>query len=99
RDPITEAREAAFRAGLKPHEFWRLTPHETRLWCMARADEWRDRYRLSLFGAWHAGAFGRVKRLPPLKRVLARLDRPQGRGALASQIRSAFAALPRKRKD
>lgn len=59
-------------------EFWRSTPHETRMYVMARVEQRRDTFRLAIWQAWHAAAFDRTKRLPSLDSILSRME-PQKR--------------------
>lgn len=63
--------QTAFRWGLKPAEFWSLTPYECWTYCHARAKAETEAYRVQLFGAWHSAGFARQKRLPPLSKVLS----------------------------
>jgi hypothetical protein len=78
---VATAFRAAAEAGLKPGEFWQLTPYETRIWIDGQSKAERRRYRLALWSAWHVEAFRRRRRLPRLALYLRRLDpqpiRPQ----------------------
>ncbi len=60
----------ALKAGLGVLEFWALTPRETTM--AIEAAQWRmdlaHRARMSL--AWHTAALTRVKKLPPLARLI-----------------------------
>lgn len=50
--------------------FWSLTPRET--WMMMEAQAWRaeQEQRGRAWLAWHTAALARMKRLPPLARLL-----------------------------
>ena len=64
-------------------EFWRSTPYLTRLFVEAAAERERRAYGRVMFAAWYAGAFFRVRRMPPLRKVM----RPfEGRGAPARRM-------------
>lgn len=62
-DVVVQAQTAAYRYGLKPGEFWSLTPHETYIWIGAQVERDEDAYRLAAWTAWHVAAFSRYKRL------------------------------------
>jgi hypothetical protein len=70
---IEEWRLTAFRYGIRPEEFWGLTPVETRKWCEQAAEREIADHRLGLWSAWHQEAFRRTKRLPKLSTLLGRL--------------------------
>lgn len=91
---MAEARAVALRAGLTHDQFWSLTPFETAEAARAALDARRDAYKLALWQAWHTAAFGRVKKLPDLKRMLDRLaDRREVRPATPKALKAKIEAL------
>ncbi len=60
----------AIELGLTIEGFWASTPREIALCARARARRAATRTRRALAIAWHAAAFQRVERLPPLEEVL-----------------------------
>lgn len=55
-------------------EFWRSTPYLTRLFVEAAGERERLAFGREMFGAWHAGAFFRIKRMPSLEKAMRGLD-------------------------
>ncbi len=60
----------AIELGLTIEGFWSSTPRELALYVRARARRAESRTRRDLAIAWHAAAFHRIERLPPLEAVL-----------------------------
>lgn len=55
-----------------------MTPGQLNRHLEAHSERQRRDYALTLTGAWWSAGFERMKKMPPLARVLARLDkRPQ----------------------
>ncbi len=63
--------KTAYRAGIKPAEFWEQTPHETRLCVEAYNDIRLDEDERFMHTAWHIGYFTRIKDMPRLSEMLA----------------------------
>jgi hypothetical protein len=61
---------SALKAGVPALEFWRMNPAETVAAIRAASWKYKQELQLVLYGAWHAEAFARTKRLPSLKRLL-----------------------------
>ena len=64
-------------AGIPPHVLLDYTPRELYAVFAGRNLANRRAYALALFQAWHAEAFARGKRLPPLKDMLRKLEPPR----------------------
>ena len=73
----------AIELGLTPAAFWSSTPREVALYARARARRARLQARRALAAAWHAAAFQRIERLPPLAEVL----RPPRRNSAGEDLR------------
>jgi hypothetical protein len=72
---VAQAFRSACEAGLKPGEFWTLTPYETRICMEGEAERRKAEYRLALFEAWHSAAFQRAKRMPKLQNVMKQVSK------------------------
>lgn len=68
RDPIIQAQECAFKAGIRPDEFWQLTVWEINQWIKARQDEIEDGLNVANMFAisigWYSGRYNRMKDFP-----------------------------------
>lgn len=51
----------------------------TRLACAAQQERDRNQYRHDMFMAWHAAAFGRIKRLPALAKAMRLIEPAEGK--------------------
>lgn len=71
---VREAFQNALKAGIRPEEFWRLTPYETNEFCKAFAFAMRQDYKREIFAAWHGAMFARQKKLPNLSDALEKMD-------------------------
>lgn len=62
--------------GLKPAEFWQLTPREYERYVEGRERAEIAGWQRSAWEAWHAAMFARAKRLSPwvLRRLIRRLE-------------------------
>lgn len=58
----------------------------------AEGDAARGRHDLALYTAWHVEAFARVRKLPELRKLLAREPAP---AALDAKIRAVLSTFPR----
>jgi hypothetical protein len=76
--------KTAYRAGIKPAEFWDQTPYETRLCVEAYNDIRLDEEERFMHTAWHIGYFTRVKDMPRLSEMLAPY---RNRSALKSDVK------------
>ena len=76
-DVVLSAQRAAYRYGLKPGEFWTLTPYETYTWVEARLEAEGDVYDKLFWHAWHVAALSRQKKLESsdIKKFLKRRDK------------------------
>jgi len=61
---------AVGRFGIKPSEFWELTPYEFSLIVQYKNEELNSKYNEMLFLAWHIEALQRQKKLPKLDNIL-----------------------------
>lgn len=62
-DVVLQARKTAYRYGLKPNEFWSLTPHETNIYVEGRIEHERSAFNAMGHQAWNIVNFSRKKRL------------------------------------
>ena len=78
-DVVLSAQKAAYRYGLKPGEFWTLTPHETYIWIEAQIEGEKDIYDRMFWHAWHVAALSRAKKLEQgdVKKFLDRRKKPK----------------------
>jgi hypothetical protein len=62
--------ESALKAGIRPLEFWDMTPRET--YMAIDAARWRaeQEARRDVALAWHIAALTRARRMPQLKQLL-----------------------------
>lgn len=62
-DPIAQAQEYAFKSGIRPDEFWRLTPWELGQWFKAKSKEMQDAGKMenmmSVATAWRTAKYMR----------------------------------------
>lgn len=80
--------------GVKPAEFWRLTPRESYA-LFAGAEKTRVSARqLALWTAWHSAMFERSKKLPELKPLLEKLNPPEPQ--TPSQLRATLLAIAKQ---
>jgi len=70
----------ALRAGISPQEFWNLTPYLTRLAIDAKVET-------QMTYLWVQAGLIRAKKMPDLKRFLARKETT---GDLATRMKQAF---------
>lgn len=75
----------AARAGIKPAEFYAMTPRELAL--VLEGERWRvqQRGREAIGDAWQLAQYMRSKKLPDLKGVLKRYDRACEKGIRGPQ--------------
>lgn len=79
-DVIAIALDVAVAAGLTIPEFLALTPFMLSQYLDAKNKDDRRQYEwehsLAMSTAWHTAAFTRMKRMPPLKKVLSGITSP-----------------------
>jgi hypothetical protein len=75
-EQIAKAYGTAFRVGIRPSEFWTLTPFQTDVIVEAHTETLRDDFETLLSVAWHNAVFQRAKTLPPLKNLFRREHDP-----------------------
>lgn len=71
-EQIAKAFGIAYRVGIRPGEFWDMTPFQTNLLVEANAERLRDEFETLLSASWHTALFSRAKTLPPLKSLFRR---------------------------
>jgi len=64
----------AAEIGLKPSEFWELTPAELFAFSTGFKERERENYRRTIYGAYLTARLGRVKDFPELSDLLAPID-------------------------
>ena len=69
QDVVLQAQEAAYRYGLKPHEFWALSPYDSYTFINARAKERND---FIISHAWSVANFTKAKKLEKLSHYLGK---------------------------
>lgn len=71
-EQIAKAFGVAYRVGVRPGEFWDMTPFATNLLVEANAERLRDEFETLLSASWHTALFSRAKTMPPLKSLFRR---------------------------
>lgn len=80
--------------GVKPAEFWRLTPRESYA-LFSGAEKIRISARqLALWSAWHGALFERSKKLPELKPMLDKMNPAEP--MTPSQLRASLIAIAKQ---
>lgn len=92
---MANAFRAAHRCGIRPSEFWRMTPWQLSTLLDVETDAQRARYDLAVFTAWHVEAFARTKRLPDLRVVLSSRGKTQSAEELATKVKTIMGMFPR----
>jgi hypothetical protein len=99
--PFNETlREEALKCGLRPAEYWALTPSET--FEFIEAAVWRatEAKRTAVTGAYFTEAFARTKRLQPLDQLLNRMFRSNTESrSLDDKVEAARRFLRAKKKQ
>ena len=75
-EQISTAYVTAFRIGIQPSEFWRLTPFQTNLLVQANAEKEKDDFEKLISASWHTAVFSRCKTMPPLKSLFRKEHDP-----------------------
>ena len=103
-DPIGQAQKTGYAAGIKPDEFWKLTPWELNQWLIAKSEIMEGQAKtanlLLIANAWHTGKYMRVDHFPRslanelerLKGGSNELSPEESRDHLASYLRSLTAS-------
>jgi hypothetical protein len=60
--------------GIKPAEFWDLTPWQFRCCLEAYGEMTEHRHNREVWLAWHQVAFARCKKMPDLKTLLSKKE-------------------------
>lgn len=66
--------KSAAEIGLKPSEFWELTPAELFAFSAGYSQREKEFYRRTIYGAYLTARLGRVKDFPELSDLLAPID-------------------------
>jgi len=109
-DLITNAQNRCYYFGMKPAEFWSLTPYETTQWFKAQAERNNDLYKLewnqTVFASWHTAAFQRSKHMPKYETMLkmigievAKKQSPKEMLQIAEQLTLAMGGKPREEME
>lgn len=91
----------AFKIGILPDAFWRMTPFELRLCIEASNESLADEMRKLLWLAWHTGYLGRVDKFPHLSELMpkvlggatAKADPDAQRKAMSRDLMNALMRL------
>lgn len=65
----------AVRIGLKPQEYWELTPKEFKIMLDDYQERQKEKTANMLYQSWHSAAFQRCKKLPKLENIIEKLFR------------------------
>lgn len=76
--------------GLDPGRFWSLTPREISREFMAREKAVARATAENAWLAWHVAALTRAKKLPPLKKMIDGLTRPNRANRQSPEIQLAM---------
>ena len=68
---------AVGKLGLKPDEFWLLTPAEFFIMFDGWQENQKEKFSELISLAWYTAAFSRQEKLPPLKGLLQQLENTQ----------------------
>lgn len=68
---IKEAFKLSFIIGLSPEDFWNLTPWLFHLCLESSREKFRQDHEHAVWLMWHGEALQRVKKMPPMKDLLA----------------------------
>lgn len=66
---------SAAEIGLKPSEFWDITPAELYAYSTGYSEHEKELYRRTIYGAYLTARLGRVKDFPELSDLLEPIDR------------------------
>lgn len=66
--------KSAAEIGLKPSEFWDITPAELFVFSSAAREREKENYRRTIYGAYLTARLGRVKDFPELIDLLGPLE-------------------------
>lgn len=87
---IKTAKDLCFRYGMKPAEFWKLQPFETREFVKASIERDKTNFKIHLHqrivAAWHVAAWNRTKRMPKFSEVAAMLKGGRKKKQTAKQM-------------
>lgn len=87
----------AARYGIKPSEFWQMTPAELILFIEANQSLELDQFKQAITCAWLCAAYQRSKRLPDLDEVMKKLEykepEPMTSDDIFNQIKALNGAL------
>lgn len=76
-EQIAKAYATAFRAGIRPCDFWDLTPYQTNLLIHAHAESMRDEFETLISASWHTAVFTNSgSKIPPLKSLFRKVHDP-----------------------
>jgi hypothetical protein len=76
-EQIAKAYATAFRAGIRPADFWDLTPYQTNLLIHAHAESMRDEFETLISASWHTAVFTNSgSKIPPLKSLFRKVHDP-----------------------
>ena len=65
-DRIAESFELSYRAGIRPADFWSMTPFQTTLIVETYFKVQNDQFERMIVQAWYSALFERAKEMPPL---------------------------------
>ena len=65
---------SAAEIGLKPSEFWEITPAELYVFSAGFIEREKENYRRTIYGAYLIARLGRVKDFPELSSLLEPID-------------------------
>ena len=83
----------AMELGLKPDEFWNMTPKELALYAAAQARRVQNEIRRGLATAWNIAALVRAATLPPLSQILDQNEAAELSEEELAERRSEFEQL------
>jgi hypothetical protein len=86
----------ALKFGLSVQEFWDMTPRETIAALDAAAWRIRQEQMQMLSLAWHTAALTHARKLPPLARLLSRLQKPDKKEAPLAERRAEFEEMKKR---
>lgn len=73
---IAESFEISYRAGIRPADFWSMTPFQTTLIVETYFKDQNDQFERMIVQAWYSALFERAKEMPPLNTLFNKQPDP-----------------------
>mgnify|MGYP006921328237 CR=1 FL=1 len=87
----------AVRIGLKPHEYWDLTPKEFKIMLDDYQEKQKEKTADMLYLSWHSAAFQRSKKIPKLADIMSGIFKKKPKTSTKSYSREEIIENAKKR--